>query len=126
MGFDLFIKLGLPIDEKTGLPYVYDTDCSRKPYVPTDYLVPKEYRIWTRQRGHHFHYYIRDIDGNGSNTCAENFLEKYPDWKDIKISMELDGQDEESYGWTESDHNSFKEALQWFSSMIHFDVSWSY
>jgi hypothetical protein len=126
MGFDLFIKLSLLIDEKTGLPYVYDTNCSRQPYVPSDFFVPEKYRKRTQQRGHHFHYYIRDIDENGSNTSAENFLDKYPDWEDVKRSMDLDGEDEESYGWTESDHTSFKEALQWFSSKIHFDVSWSY
>ena len=124
MGFDLFIELSLPIDEKTGLPYVYDTNCSRQPYVPSDFLVPEEHRIWMQQRGHQFHYYIRDIDG--CYTSAENFLNKYPEWEDIKSLMELDGEDEESYQWKEDNHNSFKEALEWFSSKIHFDVSWSY
>jgi hypothetical protein len=61
---------------------------------------------------------------NTISTTA--FLEKYPDWEDIKSSMDLDGEDEESYGWSEKDHNEFKEALEWFSSKEYFSISWSY
>jgi hypothetical protein len=128
MGFDLFIHLHLPIDEKTGLPFVYDTNSCRQPYVPSDFLVPEKYRLWLKQRGHHFHYYIRDIDGSHSmdTISVEAFLDKYPDWEDVKYSMSLDGEDEESYQWTEDNHTSFKEALQWFSSKSNFSITWSY
>jgi hypothetical protein len=128
MGFDLYINLTLPIDQNSGLPYVYTTDNSKKPYSPSDFCVPEKHRLWLKQRGHIFHYYIRDIDGSDTmNTLhTEAFLEKYPEWEDIKSSMELDGEDEESYGWTEKDHTEFKEALQWFSSKEYFSISWSY
>ena len=128
MGFDLYINLTLPIDQNSGLPYVYTTDNSKKSYSPSDFCVPEKHRLWLKQRGHIFHYYIRDIDGSDTmNTLhTEAFLEKYPEWEDIKSSMELDGEDEESYGWTEKDHTEFKEALQWFSSKEYFSISWSY
>jgi hypothetical protein len=128
MGFDLYINLTLPIDHNSGMPYVYNADNSKKPYSPSDFIVPEKHRLWLKQRGHHFHYYIRDIDGSDTmNTLhTEAFLEKYPEWEDIKSSMELDGEDEESYDWTEKDHTEFKEALQWFSSKEYFSISWSY
>jgi len=128
MGFDLYINLTLPIDQNSGLPYVYTTDNSKKSYSPSDFCVPEKHRLWLKQRGHIFHYYIRDIDGSDTmNTLhTEAFLEKYPEWEDIKSSMELDGEDEESYSWTEKDHDDFKEALQWFSSKEYFSISWSY
>lgn len=128
MGFDLYINLTLPIDQNSGMPYVYTTDNSKKPYSPSNFCVPEKHRLWLKQRGHIFHYYIRDIDGSDTmNTLhTEAFLEKYPEWKDIKSSMELDGEDEESYSWTEKDHDDFKEALQWFSSKEYFSISWSY
>ena len=124
MGFDLFISLKLPIDPTTGLPYVYDSDSSRKPYTPSEFIVPEKYRIWLIQRGHVFHYYIRDIDE--TSVGAESFLEKYPELEDIKESINLDGEDEDSYNWLEEDHNDFKEALKWFSSKEYFSISWSY
>jgi hypothetical protein len=128
MGFDLYINLTLPIDQNSGMPYVYTTDNSKKPYSPSNFCVPEKHRLWLKQRGHIFHYYIRDIDGSDTmNTLhTEAFLEKYPEWEDIKSSMELDGEDEESYSWTEKDHDDFKEALQWFSSKEYFSISWSY
>jgi len=128
MGFDLYINLTLPIDQNSGMPYVYTTDNSKKPYSPSNFCVPEKHRLWLKQRGHIFHYYIRDIDGSDTmNTLhTEAFLEKYPEWEDIKKYMELDGEDEESYSWTEKDHDDFKEALQWFSSKEYFSISWSY
>ena len=128
MGFDLYIGLTLLIDDKTGLPYVYNSDNSRKPFNPLDFIVPENHRERLKQRGHIFHYYIRDINGSDTmNTISTTaFLEKYPDWEDIKSSMDLDGEDEESYSWTEKDHDDFKEALQWFSSKEYFSISWSY
>lgn len=128
MGFDLYIGLTLPMDDKTGLPYVYDIDNSRKPFDPLDFIVPEKHRERLKQRGHIFHYYVRDIiDGSDTmNTSTAAFLEKYPDWDDIKKSMDLDGEDEESYDWSENDHNKFKEALDWLSSKEYFSISWSY
>lgn len=128
MGFDLSITLNLRIDPQTGLPFFYAKDCSKQPYVPSEFEVPEKYRKWVQRRGHHFHYYLRSINGNDLlySTYVENFLEKYPEWADVKNWMTLDDEDEESYGWTEKDHDDFKEALQWFASKNNFEVSWSY
>jgi len=128
MGFDLYINLTLPVDEKTGLPYVYNTDYLRKPYDPSDFIVPEKHRERLKQRGHIFHYYIRDIDGSDTmNTVhTEVFLEKYPRWEDIISYMELDGEDQDSYDWSIKDHDDFEEALQWFTSKEYFSISWSY
>lgn len=126
MGFDLFISLRLQIDPKTGLPFVYNSDSSRKPYDPSEFLVPEKYRKWAIQRGHVFHYYIRDLDEGEPSASAETFLDKYPEWDDVKGMMILDGEDEDTYDWSETDHNEFKEALEWFSSKVYFVVVWSY
>jgi hypothetical protein len=128
MGFDLHINLNLGLDVNTGLPFVWGNNLEKNPYVPSELEVPLKYRKWVRQRGHHFHYYIRSINGSDllSSTNVEHFLEKYPEWEDVKDSMTLDGEDEESYEWREEDHNDFKEALTWFAEKSHFEVSWSY
>jgi hypothetical protein len=130
MGFDLHINLNLSLDVNTGLPFVWGNNLEKKPYVPSDLEVPLKYRKWVWQRGHHFHYYIRSINESDllSSTNVEHFLEKYPEWADVKNWMTLDGEDEESYTWTEKDHDDFKEALKWFASKIYiyFEVSWSY
>jgi hypothetical protein len=80
MGFDLHINLNLSLDVNTGLPFVWGNNLEKKPYVPSDLEVPLKYRKWVRQRGHHFHYYIRSINGSDmlSSTNVEHFLEKYP------------------------------------------------
>jgi len=125
MGFDLYISLNLPLDSESGLPFIYDHDSSKKSYVPSEFIVPVMYRKWLRQKGHVFHYYIRTMDGTNSSSI-DHFLDVYPEWDDIKNYMNLDGETEDSYNWSEKDHTEFKEALQWFSPKIYFDISWSF
>jgi len=123
MGFDLTISLDLSINEDTGLPFVYGPNCERLPYVPSEFEVPQKYRKWVRQRGHHFHIYIKKFDEHGHTVDAEQFLYEYPSW--LTVKKELGNKWEYEY-WTEDDHNGFKEALEWFTSKNNFVVDWSY
>jgi hypothetical protein len=61
MGFDLFINLNVGIDPKTGMAFVYalNTNVGVKPFVPSEYTVPEKYRTYLKQRGSHFHQYIK-------------------------------------------------------------------
>jgi len=123
MGFDLSINLNLGLDLKTGLPYVWGKDYEHIPYVPSEFEVPEKYRKWIEQRGHHFHIYIKKFDAHGHTVYAEQFLCEYPSW--LTVKKEIGDNCEYEY-WTEEDHNSFKEALEWFTSKNNFVVDWSY
>lgn len=124
MGFDLSITLNLRIDPKTGLPFVWGENSSRKPYVPSEFEVPERYRKWIEQRGRVFHFYITALDKYGYSTDVYTFLDNYPDWDEVLKDM---GPDNEEYDyWTESDHDDFREALEWFRAKEYFMVEWSY
>jgi hypothetical protein len=120
MGFDLNITLNVWIDAKTGLPFVWGPNSEKLPYVPCEYEVPEKYRKYMSQRGHHFHFYIGDIEGY--TTCVDTFLDTYPEWQDVLENMGW----EEKYEWTEADHDDFKEALNWLSKKHVFGITWSY
>jgi hypothetical protein len=124
MGFDLSITLNLRISPTTGLPFVYGKDFSELPYLPSDFEVPEKYRKWVKQRGHHFHFYIK-----GCNKCeiiyetdVFTFLDAYPDWETVLKDI----GDNSEYVWTWNDHNDFMEALRWFDTKNNFKVEWSY
>lgn len=122
MGFDWFITLSFHIDESTGLPYVWGPGLQRQPYNPEDYCVPEQYRQFVYLRGHLFHEYTRGAEVNDTYECNTSvILEHFPSWTEI---TEVD--DFEHYDWSEEKHNLLKEALTWFSSKDHFNVSWSY
>jgi len=58
------------------------------------------------------------------STCADNFLDKFPDWSEI---IE-DGSYEEEFkdDWKEADHDLFREALEWLVEQpIGFEIAWS-
>ena len=78
MGFDLSINLNLGLDLKTGLPYVWGKNYEKIPYVQSEFEVPEKYRKWIKQRGHHFHIYIKKFDEHGHTVDVEQFLYDYP------------------------------------------------
>ena len=123
MGFDLSITLNLHIDPKTGLPYVWGKNYEKIPYVQSEFEVPEKYRRWVQERGHHFHIYIKKFDEYGHTVDVEQFLYEYPSWLTVKKEL---GDNWEYEYWTEEEHNSFKEALEWFTSKNNFVVDWSY
>jgi len=120
MGFDLNITLNVWIDDKTGLPFVWGKNLDKLPYIPSDYEVPEKYRKFLKQRGHVFHFYIGGIEGY--TTDVGTFLYHYPEWQDVLDNMGGD----EMYGWTEANHDDFKEALNWLSKKGVFGITWSY
>jgi hypothetical protein len=53
------------------------------------------------------------------STNVETFLENYPEWSDISNDVED--------GWSEDDHNLFREALRWLTQQkVNVIVSWSF
>ena len=96
MGFDLHIVMILMMDEKTGLPLGYSTQ------------VPEKYRRFLNQKGPWFSKYVAPFD---TMISAERFLEEYPEWPED--------------GWSQNDHEEFKEALGWFAEH-NFNLLWSY
>ena len=124
MGFDLSITLNFRIDPKTGLPFVWGKDNSRMPYVPSEFEVPEKYRKWIQQRGHIFHSYIKALDKYGYSTDVYTFLDTYPDWDEVLKDIGPD--DDDCDYWNESDHDDFREALEWFNEKSCFMVEWSY
>jgi predicted helicase len=123
MGFDLNIIVNTRIDEDTGLPFVWfgSDPMIKKPYNPSEYQIPEEYRKWINQRGHHFHSYIKQFDETTTQIEVEIFLHYYPKWKDIKDDILYDDE------WNEKDHDEFKKCLEWLESKSGvFGISWSY
>ena len=129
MGFDLLITISTGIDYDTGIPFVYYNDngfLEKKPYDPSEFVIPREFRRFIEQRGHHFQTYIKLFAPDCFTSNVKDFLALYPDW--FEVAAENDIQEDDDW-WTEKDHNEFKRALEWMSntSLIPiFDISWSY
>ena len=109
MGFDLHIVAINMLENTTGLP-------EKQEYI----AVPEKWRRFLNQRGPWFSTYVELFDG--CMVSAERFLEDYPDWHKIWPFSPCAGS---SPGWTEKDHNEFKEALEWFAEAC-FVVMWSF
>jgi hypothetical protein len=123
MGFDINIIINTRIDELTGLPFVLlsSKPIIKKSYNPSEYQIPKEYRKYINQHGHHFHSYIKVFDDTTNQCDVQIFLHYYPKWDDIKHEI-LDDDD-----WTKEDHNEFKMCLEWLESKSGvYGISWSY
>ena len=110
MAIDLYISLSLALNQLTGIPE----------YPELNIIVPIEYRKWIYQSGNHFQIYINIF--NGICVSTEVFLETYPDWDNIKFEI----IDWVQSNWTQSDHEEFKTALEWFASKNMFNISWSF
>ena len=123
MGFDLYISCTYRLCNETGRPFFWKEDFSKCYDIPS-IVVPENYRRFMRQRGHHMGLYTSKICDEYS-TCAENFLDKFPEWSDIEGDCEY----EENFKdvWKEEDHDLFYEALEWLVKQpMGFDISWSY
>ena len=126
MGFDLYIRIEMEIDEKTGLPLVYYINegfLDKKPYNPAEFQIPKEYRKYIEQSGHHLYNYIKGFSPDCVKCAVRDFLDLYPEWIDIK-------EDLYQFEWSEQDHDEFKDALKWMVNkspyICIFDICWSY
>jgi hypothetical protein len=131
MGFDLTISFAINIDEKTGMPYVHYLNngfLDKKPYDPEEFRIPVKYLEYIEQRGHHFHCYSKNFSGDVVTVRPKDFLHFYPDWNTVKIENDLFDDDDEF--WTETNHNEFKEFLEWMESkspyISVFEIHWSY
>ncbi len=126
MGFDLNIRAVLSLCSDTGKPYYYMESSSRglsmRIYDLSTLSIPKEHRRFLKQRGSIFHAYTSCVfDEEIITVTITDFLEKYPPWEAVKA------YDEENTYWTETDHNEFKKALEWFDQdSIQYTIDWSY
>ena len=121
MGFDIAIEMNLSMDVATGKPYYYGKNFEHI-YDISSIVVPEHLRIYLVGRGPIFHAYTSEFNyENRYNVSVSEFLEHYPSWD----SVHEDYADHDY--WTESDHNKFKELLEWCQKQpVSFNVSWSY
>lgn len=121
MGFDLFIEVSFMMCPVTGKPYYFTSDL-KKEFDISSVSVPEHLRYYLEQRGKYLHEYTSYFNYNNEyEKSVYDFLEKFPDWKDICNS--------EYFGdyWTEDDHKKFKELLEFCKkSRASFRVTWSY
>lgn len=70
-----------------------------------------------------YHLYTQDVSNN--DWCIADIselVEVFPSWEEIE-----DSGFTQEYDWTETDHNQFREALEWFANQDGiFYASWSY
>lgn len=114
MRFYCSIHIVYGINEETGQP-------KRKKII-----IPEEYRRFISIKGRWLEAYIRkDKRENILRDTAKLVYEKFPDWGGIED--EFPGCIELSK-WNEDDHDSFEEAMKWFSDNskngIEFMVYW--
>ena len=120
MGFDININIQVGVDSETGLPYVWNetqTGNRKIPYSPEEFRVPKKYLKYLSLRGTQFSHYIKHMDDYLTETSVFDFLAFYPDWDPESMNEE---------GWSNVNHDEFKEALSWMASKEVFRISWSY
>ena len=127
MGFDFTIQLVLHICPATGNPFVYATSSEKtyKEYSLSDIMIPEKYRRFCEERGSIFHAYTHTLSYHDVYSVdISRLLEEFPDWDTV---LHSDWYDEDDDGWSEKDHDDFKEALVWFSEQPYrFQASWSY
>jgi hypothetical protein len=120
MGFDLFIELRIPIDKTTGQPSVWGKS-GFVPFVPSEYVVPKEFLPFIKLRGFmFFSAYIEILEKEGFEADCSELLENYPEWEDVVKN------DYYEDWWEKEDHDQLKVALTWFSSKGYFYLGWTY
>lgn len=142
MGFDMYVILNISVDPITGLPIVYElleSTFNVKKYNPSEYEIPEKYRKYIRQRGSHFHAYIKSYPSEQDQTTIEDFLHRYPEWPDWDKLIPPGDPGWELFGWrkndltifneckwTKEDHDAFKEALIWMDKKGIFGITWHY
>ena len=112
----------------SGKPYCFGNDNDNKLtriYDLSFITIPKEHRRFLKLRGGFLHAYTTNII-NSEDVCdapVNEILEKYPTWADVQ-EFESDLGDY----WTETDHNAFQKALEWFveDGFVQYRVHWSY
>lgn len=112
--FNLVIILNIGIDPETGLPFVYYENngiLDKKPYIPSEFRVPKEHCRFLRQRGNHLKSYIKSFDKKCTQTAIDEFLMVFPTWNEIKNDNNFSKDN-----WSKFDHDDFKKAIEWFAS----------
>lgn len=121
MGFDLYIHLNLLICPKTGKPYYFDHNLE-KIYDLPDFIIPKHLRPYLQGRGPQFHVYLQNLNTEGQTEVdLEEFLENYPEWKEVFNDEAYDNT------WTQEDHNTFADLLEYLHTLSYpFRISWSY
>lgn len=130
MGFDINICLQLLMCPETGKPYYLHWD-KRAKKITKEYSIPtieipESLRKYLEGRGHFFHAYTeyfneRDIFSTG----VREFIEKFPDWKEVCESEHY--SEDMADSWTEKDHDNFLDLLDFLSEQeVSYTICWSY
>jgi hypothetical protein len=128
MGFDINIMMVLHMCPGTGKPYYYKYNKEKKVvdkiYEYPNLDVPAKMCDYLEGRGSIFHAYTEKFNYEERyNVSVDEFLEAYPDWKDV---LHSDHYDNDDY-WCEEDHEGFKRLLEWCCEQeVSFHVTWSY
>lgn len=121
MGFDLYIQLKMMMCPETGKPFYYGKNFEKVYEVP-EFTIPEPLRKYLVGRGRHFFPYIHPLNARDRMEAdLEEFLENYPEWREV---VEDEYYDE---SWTMEDHDTFADLLEYLHTLpCSFSVSWSY
>jgi hypothetical protein len=104
--FEYRIALNLSIDIDTGKPFYLYYDKGqyiKKPYDPSEHIVPEEFREWTQGAGDVFEYIFNHWINDDRRPSLNEVVINYPDWYHV-----------ENHKWNEDAHWRFLDALKWF------------
>jgi hypothetical protein len=112
----MYITCTLDICKNSGKHFYYKG--AKKIYDMPE-VIPEMYRAYANLRGRIYEIYARLVTDDES-TSITNFVDKFPDWSDIKDC------NESNESWTEEDHDKFHAALSWFSAQeTCYTISWT-
>lgn len=111
----------------TGLPCVFVD--GKKVYVDKTSTILLPERVWkfSNLNGNHFAPYIMPLDRRMYTSSVADIamlVEMFPSWEHVKASDEWEAL--VKHGWDESQHNAFKESLEWCVAQGGFYVTWGY
>lgn len=121
MGFDLYIHLNLLMCPQKGKPYYFGPNLE-KVYDLPDFTIPQHLHPYLQGRGPQFLAYLQNLNTDEQREVdLEEFLENYPEWKDVANDEDYDT------AWTQEDHNTFADLLEYLHRLSYpFRISWSY
>lgn len=104
--FEYRLALNLSIDVDTGKPYYLAYEGGnyiKKPYEPSEHIVPTEFRKWAQGAGEVFEYIFDHWIEDNRRPSLSEVVTNYPGWPLVK-----------DYKWNQEAHWKFLEALEWF------------
>lgn len=118
MGFYIHIRRMVDLCPETGTPFYYGPNLEKIYNIP-EIAVPDQYRRFLYEKNSVYHAYMSD---NCYYDSVDMVQDMFPTWEQVK---NLYPDAEERYGWTEQDHNLFRDAIEWFAAQpIGYIIHW--